>query len=67
MQDPRHFLKTGFSVVAAGLAGAAVLVHARESVAEEAPPDHRYGDGLAVPEGGQERAGDLRRLEARGY
>jgi hypothetical protein len=30
MQDRRHFLKTGFSVAAAGLAGAAALVHARE-------------------------------------
>jgi hypothetical protein len=39
MQDRRHFLKTGFSVAAAGLAGAAALVHARESVAEEAPPE----------------------------
>jgi NitT/TauT family transport system substrate-binding protein len=39
MQDRRHFLKTGFSVAAAGLAGAAVLVHSRGSVAEEAPPE----------------------------
>ena len=38
MQNRRHFLKTGFSV-AAGLAGAAALVRARGSVAEEAPPE----------------------------
>jgi hypothetical protein len=29
MQNRRHFLKTGFSVAAAGLAGAAALVRAR--------------------------------------
>ena len=39
MQNRRHFLKTGFSVAAAGLAGAAALVRARGSVAEEAPPE----------------------------
>ena len=39
MQDRRDFLKTGFSVAAAGLAGAAALVRARGSVAEEAPPE----------------------------
>ena len=39
MQDRRHFLKTGFSVAAAGLAGAAALTGARRTVAEEAPPE----------------------------
>ena len=39
MQNRRHFLKTGFSVAAAGLAGAAALLRARGSVAEEAPPE----------------------------
>ena len=39
MQDRRDFLKTGFSIAAAGLAGTAALVHARGSVAEEAPPE----------------------------
>jgi NitT/TauT family transport system substrate-binding protein len=39
MQDRRHFLKTGFSVATAGLAGAAALTRARRSVAEEAPPE----------------------------
>ena len=39
MQNRRHFLKTGFSVAAAGLAGATALVRARGSVAEEAPPE----------------------------
>ena len=39
MQNRRHFLKTGFSVGAAGLAGAAALVRARRSVAEEVPPE----------------------------
>ena len=39
MQNRRHFLKTGFSIAAAGLAGAAALVRARGSVAEEAPPE----------------------------
>ena len=39
MQDRRHFLKTGFSIAAAGLAGAAALTRARRSVADEAPPE----------------------------
>src|SRR5579863_4432967 len=39
MQDRRDFLKTGFSIAAAGLAGAAMLVGARESLATEAPPE----------------------------
>jgi hypothetical protein len=39
MQDRRHFLKTGFSIAVAGLAGAAALVRARGSLAEEAPPE----------------------------
>ena len=39
MQNRRHFLKTGFSLSAAGLAGAAALVRSRGSVAEEAPPE----------------------------
>ena len=39
MQNRRHFLKSGFSIAAAGLAGAAALVRARGSVAEEAPPE----------------------------
>ena len=39
MQDRRDFLKTGFSIAAAGLAGAAALTRARRSLAEEAPPE----------------------------
>jgi NitT/TauT family transport system substrate-binding protein len=39
MQNRRHFLKSGFSIAAAGLAGAAALVRAGGSVAEEAPPE----------------------------
>ena len=39
MQSRRHFLTTGFSLAAAGLAGAAALVRAGGSVAEEAPPE----------------------------
>ncbi|MFZ0209461.1 MAG: ABC transporter substrate-binding protein [Roseiarcus sp.] len=39
MQDRRDFLKTGFSIAAAGLAGAAALTGARRSLAEEAPPE----------------------------
>jgi NitT/TauT family transport system substrate-binding protein len=39
MQDRRHFLTTGFSIAAAGLAGAAALTRARRSLAEEAPPE----------------------------
>ena len=39
MQDRRHFLTTGLSIAAAGLAGAAALAGARQSVAEEAPPE----------------------------
>ena len=39
MQNRRHFLKTGFSIAAAGLAGAAALTGARRSLAEEAPPE----------------------------
>jgi NitT/TauT family transport system substrate-binding protein len=39
MQNRRHFLKTGFSIAAAGLAGAAALTRSRRSVAEEAPPE----------------------------
>ena len=39
MQNRRHFLKTGFSIATAGLAGAAALTRARGSVAEEAPPE----------------------------
>jgi NitT/TauT family transport system substrate-binding protein len=39
MQNRRHFLKTSFSLAAAGVAGAAALVRARRSVAEEAPPE----------------------------
>ncbi len=39
MQDRRHFLKTGFSLAAAGLAGAAALAGARRTLAEEAPPE----------------------------
>ena len=47
MQDRRDFLKTGFSIAAAGLAGAAALTGARRSLAEEAPPETtsvRLGD-----------------------
>jgi NitT/TauT family transport system substrate-binding protein len=39
MQDRRHFLKTGFSLAAAGLAGATALTGARRTLAEEAPPE----------------------------
>jgi NitT/TauT family transport system substrate-binding protein len=39
MQNRRHFLTTGFSLAAAGLAGAAALTGARRSLAEEAPPE----------------------------
>jgi NitT/TauT family transport system substrate-binding protein len=39
VQDRRHFLKTGISMAAAGLAGAAALASARRSLAEEAPPE----------------------------
>ena len=39
MQNRRHFLKTGFSIAAAGLAGAAALTRARRSLADEAPPE----------------------------
>jgi NitT/TauT family transport system substrate-binding protein len=35
----RHFLTTGFSMAAAGLAGVAALTGARRSMAEEAPPE----------------------------
>ena len=39
MQNRRHFLKTGFSIAAAGLGGAAALTGARRSLATEAPPE----------------------------
>ena len=39
MQNRRHFLKTGFTMAAAGLAGAAAVTHPRTSLAEEAPPE----------------------------
>jgi NitT/TauT family transport system substrate-binding protein len=39
MQNRRHFLKTGFSLAAAGFAGAAALAGARRTLAEEAPPE----------------------------
>jgi NitT/TauT family transport system substrate-binding protein len=39
MQNRRSFLTTGFSMAAAGLAGAAALTRARRSLAEEAPPE----------------------------
>ena len=39
MQSRRHFLQAGFSVTAAGLAGAATLTGARRTLAEEAPPE----------------------------
>ena len=39
MQNRRHFLRSGFSIAAAGLAGAAALVRACRSVAGEAPPE----------------------------
>jgi NitT/TauT family transport system substrate-binding protein len=38
MQNRRHFLTTGFSL-AAGLAGAVALAGARQTLAEEAPPE----------------------------
>jgi NitT/TauT family transport system substrate-binding protein len=39
MQNRRHFLKTGISLAAAGIAGAAALTAARRTLAEEAPPE----------------------------
>src|ERR1700729_794557 len=39
MQDRRAFLKTGFSIAAAGLAGAVTIAGARRSLAAEAPPE----------------------------
>jgi NitT/TauT family transport system substrate-binding protein len=39
MQNRRHFLQAGFSLAAAGLAGAAALTGARKSGAEEVPPE----------------------------
>jgi hypothetical protein len=39
MQNRRHFLTTGFSLAAAGRAGAAALTRSRRSLAEEAPPE----------------------------
>jgi NitT/TauT family transport system substrate-binding protein len=39
MQDRRDFLKTGFSIAAAGLAGAVAMTRARTSLATEAPPE----------------------------
>jgi NitT/TauT family transport system substrate-binding protein len=39
MQDRRRFLQTSFSLAAAGLAGAAALASARETLVEEAPPE----------------------------
>ena len=39
MHNRRHFLKTGFSLAAAGLAGAAALTGVRRTLAEEAPPE----------------------------
>jgi NitT/TauT family transport system substrate-binding protein len=39
MQNRRHFLQTGFSMAAAGLASAAALAGARRTLAEEAPPE----------------------------
>ena len=39
MQDRRDFLKTGFSIAAAGLAGAVAMTGARRSLATEAPPE----------------------------
>ena len=39
MQNRRHFMKAGFSIAAAGLAGAAALTGARRSLATEAPPE----------------------------
>ncbi len=39
MQNRRHFLKSGLSLAAAGVAGAAALAGARRTLAEEAPPE----------------------------
>jgi NitT/TauT family transport system substrate-binding protein len=39
MQNRRHFLKTGLSMAAAGVAGAAALTRARRTLADEAPPE----------------------------
>jgi NitT/TauT family transport system substrate-binding protein len=39
MQNRRHFLKTGFSMATAGLAGAATFALSRRTLAEEAPPE----------------------------
>jgi NitT/TauT family transport system substrate-binding protein len=54
MQNRRHFLKSGFSVAAAGLAGAATMGGTRRTLAEEAPPEttslrlHRQEGGGAT-------------------
>src|SRR6516165_10784691 len=39
MQDRRRFLKSGFSLAAAGLTGAAALGRARQTLADEEPPE----------------------------
>jgi NitT/TauT family transport system substrate-binding protein len=39
VQNRRHFLKTGFSIAAAGLAGVAALMGGRGSLAKEASPE----------------------------
>ena len=39
MQDRRYFMKAGFSLAAAGIAGAAALTGVRRTLAEEAPPE----------------------------
>jgi NitT/TauT family transport system substrate-binding protein len=47
MQDRRYFMKAGFSLAAAGLAGAAALTGARRTLADEAVPETtsvRLGD-----------------------
>src|ERR1700733_13744877 len=64
MQNRRHFLKTGFSIATAGLAGAAALTRARRSLADEAPPETTsvrllYWKDGAGPGGSSYRLGDL--------
>jgi NitT/TauT family transport system substrate-binding protein len=39
MHNRRHFLTTGLSIAAAGLAGATALTRSRRSLAGEAPPE----------------------------
>ena len=66
MQHRRHFLQTGFSMVAAGLAGAAALTGARRTLANDAPPETtsvRLGDDRSTCNAPVSILGDLLREE----